>query len=59
MATDPNEVVRFYASDMILCADTDASYLIEPKAHIYATGEFILGITPSKFARERLNGPIF
>ena len=46
MATDPNEVVRFYASDIILRADTDASYLNEPQAQICAAGYFLLGSIP-------------
>ena len=37
MATYPNAVVRFHASDMILGEDTNASYLTEPKALSGAT----------------------
>ena len=58
MATYPNAVVRFHASDMILGAETNASYLTEPKALSGATWYVFLGIIPSKCARERLNGPI-
>ena len=32
MATNPNALVIFHASDMILHADTDASYLTKPEA---------------------------
>ena len=59
MATYPNAVVRFHASDMILRADTDASYLTEPEALSHAAGYFFLGSIPSKYARERLNVPIY
>ena len=33
MATYPNAVVRFHASDIVLSSNTDVSYLIEPQAH--------------------------
>ena len=58
MAKNSNAVVIFHASDMILCTDTDVSYLTEPKSHSHAVGYFFLGSIPSKCARERLNGPI-
>ena len=38
MGTHPNAVVIFHASDMILRANTDASYLTEPEAHSCASG---------------------
>ena len=37
-ATNPNSVVIFHASDMILRADTDAAYLNKPKARSFAVG---------------------
>ena len=40
MATYPNAVVRFHASDMILRSDTNASYLTEKKALNRAVGCF-------------------
>ena len=40
MATYPNAVVIFNASDKILCADTDASYLTETEAYSRAAGYF-------------------
>ena len=58
MSIYPNALVRFHASDMILRADTDASYLTEPKACSHDVGDFLLGSIPSKCAREQLNGPI-
>ena len=32
MATYTNAVVRFHASDLILCANTNVSYMNEPEA---------------------------
>ena len=58
METYPNKVVTFHTSDIILCANTYMSYLTEPEAHSNAAGYFFLWIIPSKFARDRLNGPI-
>ena len=58
MATNPNVVVRFHASDMILRADTNASYLTEPEARSRAAGYFILGSIPLKYTREHTNNPI-
>ena len=43
MASRINAVVIFHASDMILCANTDASYLTESQAHSYAEEYFFLG----------------
>ena len=57
METYPNAVVQFHASDMILRADTDTSYLNEPEARSCAAGYFFLGNIPSKCVWERLNGP--
>ena len=48
MATYPNAVVIFHASDMILCADTESSYLNEPEARSCDPGCFFLGNIPSK-----------
>ena len=58
MATYPNAVVRFHASDMILRADTDASYMNELEARSYTEGHFFLGSIRSKCERDRPNGPI-
>ena len=58
MAIYPNAVVRFHASDMILRADINASYLTEPEACSRDAGYFFLGSIPSKCAREFLNWPI-
>ena len=50
IATYPNSVVIFHASDMILRADTDASYLTEPEALSQSAGYFFLGRITSKCA---------
>ena len=57
MATYPNSVVRFHASDTILRAGTDASYLSEPQACSRAEWYFFLVSIHSKCALECLNGP--
>ena len=57
METYPNAVVICHALDMILRADTYASYLTEQKSHVCAAGYFFLGIIPSNCAQDRLNGP--
>ena len=58
IATNPNAVVIFHASDMILCADTDALYLTGPEARSRTASYFLLRIIPSTFTQERLNGPM-
>ena len=44
--THPDAVVWFHASDMILRADTDSSYLTKPQACSRDAGCFFLGSTP-------------
>ena len=46
-ATNPEAVVRFTASDMILAIESDASYLSIPKARSRAAGFFFLTQKPS------------
>ena len=58
MATNPNAVVRFHASYIILRADNNASYLTEPEARSRDAGYFFLGSIPSICTQDRLNGPI-
>jgi hypothetical protein len=41
-ATHPNATIRYYASDMILKADTDAAYLVLPKARSRVAGHYYL-----------------
>ena len=59
MTTHPNSVVRFHASDMILRANTDESYMTEMEAHNCAEVLLLLGSIPSKCVWEQLNGPIY
>ena len=40
MATNPNAVIRYYASDMILNVCSGASYLTAPKSRSRAGGHF-------------------
>jgi hypothetical protein len=46
-ATHPDAVVRYYASNMILEVDSDASYLSAPKARSRAAGYLTLGYLPA------------
>ena len=46
MAKNPNAVVIFHASHMILRADNNASYLTETEARSRAVGYFFLGRLP-------------
>jgi hypothetical protein len=45
-ATNPEAVVRFHASDMVLHIDSDASYLSAPKARSRAAGYHYLSTRP-------------
>jgi hypothetical protein len=42
LASHPDAVVRFQASDMVLNIHSDASYLSEPKARSRACGHFFI-----------------
>ena len=44
VVTYPHPILRFYASDMILMVESDAAYLVLPKAHSRAAGFFYLAI---------------
>eukprot|EP00957_Ditylum_brightwellii_P064176 4869357-Ditylum_brightwellii.AAC.1 len=48
MATYPNAVVRFHASDMILHIHSDAAYMVLPEARSRAGGYFYLSSKPEK-----------
>ena len=47
MYTHPNATIRFYKSDMQLHVDTDAAYLVAPKAKSRAAGYFYLSAKTS------------
>ena len=59
-ATYPDYVTRYHASDMILHDDTDAAYLVLPKACSRIAGHFyIRNHSPTTDAPKlKLNGPI-
>ena len=58
MATNPNAVVRFYTSDMILNLHSDASYLSAWQGRSRAGGYFFLGSIPKDNQDIQLNGNI-
>eukprot|EP00543_Licmophora_paradoxa_P011683 CAMPEP_0202474358 /NCGR_PEP_ID=MMETSP1360-20130828/92342_1 /ASSEMBLY_ACC=CAM_ASM_000848 /TAXON_ID=515479 /ORGANISM="Licmophora paradoxa, Strain CCMP2313" /LENGTH=252 /DNA_ID=CAMNT_0049101481 /DNA_START=410 /DNA_END=1165 /DNA_ORIENTATION=+ len=45
-ASNPNATIRYHASDMVLHAESDASYLSETKARSRAAGFFYLSTKP-------------
>ena len=57
MATNPNAVVRFYASDMILNLHSDASYLSAGQGRSRAGGCFFLSSIPKDGLRVRTTHP--
>ena len=46
VASHPNTILRFYASDMILAIDSDAAYLVAPQARSRVAGYFQLNSLP-------------
>ena len=58
MVTNPNAIVRFYASDMILNMHSDASYLSAGQGSSIAGGYFFLGSLPRDDKAIQLNGNI-
>jgi hypothetical protein len=56
LATHPNAVVRFRASDMVMNIHSDASYLSEPNARSRACGHFFMGSLPRNGDPIKLNG---
>jgi hypothetical protein len=59
-ATYPNAVIRYHASDMILHVDTDAAYLVLPKAKSRVAGHYYLSNHPPTTGKPTPipNGPI-
>ena len=57
-ATYPNMYIRYHASDMVLHVDSDAAYLVAPKARSRISGYFYLSDHPSKTPHPKLNGAI-
>ena len=58
VATYPNPIVRFHASDMILEIESDAAYLVLPKARSRAAGFFYLANKPKTTNHPTINGAI-
>ena len=58
LATHSTASIRYYASDMILNIQSDASYLSETRARSRVAGNFFLGSIPKKGKPIELNGAI-
>ena len=58
MDSNPNAIIRFYASDMVLNVHSDASYLTAAKGRSRAGGYFFLGSLPRNNEPIKLNGNI-
>ncbi len=56
LASHPEAVVRFQASDMVLKIHSDASYLSEPNARSRSCGHFFMGKLPIDGKPIKLNG---
>ena len=54
-ATYPNVKLRFHSNDMVLTINSDAAYLVAPKARSRVAGHFTLGSSPCPTS---LSGPI-
>ncbi len=59
LATHPDAMVRFHASDMILNIHSDVSYLSKTNAHSRACGHFFMGWKPDATKPIKLNGTFF
>ena len=59
LASHPNAVIRYYASDMLLQIHSDASYNNEPAARSTAGGHYFLGKPPRDGQPIFLNGAIY
>ena len=58
MATHQNAVLRYHASDMILHVDSDAEYLVLPKARSRIAGHYYLSNDATYTKTITPNGPI-
>ena len=56
--TYPDAYVRYYASNMVLHVDSDAAYLVAPKAQSWVAGYFHLSDHPNITKHLKLNGAI-
>ena len=58
LATYPKAYIRYHASDMILNIDSDAAYLVAPKARSRVAGYYHLTSNPQTTPNPTLNGSI-
>ena len=58
VSTHSNAVIRFHASNMCLHVDSDAAYLVLPKAKSRLAGHFFLSNDPCLTTTIQPNGPI-
>ena len=58
VATHSNATIRYHASEMCLHVDSDAAYLVLPKARSRLAGHYFLSDLPTKSSPVRSNGPI-
>ena len=56
--TYPDAFLRFYASDMVLHVESDAAYLVAPKARSRIAGYFHLSAHPNKTNNPTINATI-
>ena len=56
--THPNAFIRYYTSDMVLHIDSDAAYLVAPKARSRVGGYFHLSNHPTNKNTPKLNGAV-
>ena len=58
VSTHPNATIRYHASDMVLNVDSDAAYLVLPRARSRLAGHFFLS-SPGSLSRIAFpNGPV-
>jgi hypothetical protein len=59
LATYPNAVIRYYASDMILCIVADAAYLVLPNSRCRSAGLYFLSnILTTNPPKPKTNGSV-
>ena len=58
VGTYPHTYIRYHASDMVLHVDSDAAYLVAPKAQSQVAGFYPLSSHPTKTPHPTINGAI-
>jgi hypothetical protein len=59
LSTHPDAIIRYYASDMILCIVADAAYLVLPNARSRCAGLYYLSNQPNTDPpKPKPNGPV-